>query len=170
MKRARQKRFHFLYRTTCLISGAWYIGMHSTDDLNDGYLGSGRRMRNSIAKYGEQNHVREIVEFCATREILCEREEQVVTRELIADPLCMNLIKGGSANVFPIGQSSRERMRLAKLGKKQSPELIEKRRQACMGRVQTEETRQKLREIAQAQWKRRYSGDESAIGRRKSDG
>lgn len=170
MKRARQKKFHFLYKTTCLSTGRWYIGMHSTNDLNDGYLGSGRWILNSIKKYGEENHRREIIEFCDSREILCEREEQTVTHKLIEDQLCMNLIKGGSSNRFPVGEDTRMRMRLAKLGKKQTSETIEKRRQACMGRVQTEETREKLRQIAKEQWARRYAGDESAVGKRKSDG
>lgn len=80
----------------------------------------------------------------------------------------MNLMPGGTAYKFPVGQDTRERMRLAKLGKKQTPEAIEKRRLACMGRTQTEETKEKLRQIAKAQWKRRYAGDEMAVGKRRA--
>lgn len=166
MKRARQKKFHFLYKTTCLTTGGWYIGMHSTDDINDGYLGSGRWILNSIKKHGEKNHHRDIIEFCDSREILCEREEQTVTLELIEDHFCMNLIKGGSSNHFPVGQDTRDRMRLAKLGKKQSATHIAARSAACLGRIQTVETRDKLRTIAQNQWERRRSGDEMAVGKR----
>lgn len=170
MKRARQKKFHILYKTTCKITGRWYVGMHSTDNLDDGYLGSGRWILNSIRKHGEDNHIRETIESCPTREYLCEREEQTVTTKLLEDPLCMNLIKGGSANTFPIGQDTRDRMRLAKLGKKQSPEFIEKRRQACIGRIQTEETREKIRAVTKAQWDRRRAGDELAVGKRVGQG
>lgn len=168
MKRASQKSFHFLYRTVCLVTGRWYIGIHSTDDMGDGYLGSGRQVSNSIRKHGKENHTREIIELCPSRAFLCEREECVVTHEMISDPLCMNLIKGGTANKFPVGQTTRDRMRLAKLGKKQSPETVEKRRLASMGRVQSFETREKLRVIARSQWQRRYAGDESAVGKRKA--
>lgn len=36
------KKYHFLYKTTNLLNSKVYYGMHSTNDLNDGYLGSGR--------------------------------------------------------------------------------------------------------------------------------
>lgn len=45
----------------------------------------------------------------------------------------------------PISTETRKKMRLAKLGRKQSPEHIEKRRQAHLGRKNTEETLQKMR-------------------------
>lgn len=32
--------YHFIYKTTNLLTGKYYIGMHSTNDLNDGYLGA----------------------------------------------------------------------------------------------------------------------------------
>ena len=34
--------------------------MHSTNNLNDGYLGSGKRLRYSIQKYGVDSHIKEI--------------------------------------------------------------------------------------------------------------
>jgi len=129
-------------------------------------MGSGQRLNNSLKKHGVENHVREIIEFLPSREELCDREAKLVTEETLKDPFCMNLMPGGTARKFPAGEDTRMRMRLAKLGKKQSPELIEKRRQACIGRIQTEETREKLRKIARDQWERRYAGDETAIGKR----
>ena len=80
----KQKQFHFIYKTTNLLSGKYYIGMHSTDNLDDGYLGSGRRLRYSINKYGKENHHREILEYCKTREELKSRETEIVNLNEIA--------------------------------------------------------------------------------------
>ena len=69
--------------------------MHSTDDLEDGYVGSGKRLWYSINKYGLENHKCEILEFLDSREDLKKREAEVVNEELLSDALCMNLKFGG---------------------------------------------------------------------------
>src|SRR4029077_6665653 len=38
--RGKDGRYHFLYRTEHLDTGNYYIGKHSTHDLDDGYQGS----------------------------------------------------------------------------------------------------------------------------------
>ena len=91
----KQKKYHFIYRTTNLVNEKFYVGMHSTDDLEDGYIGSGKRLGYSIRKHGLENHKFEILEFLPSREELKKREAEVVNEELLADPLCMNLKFGG---------------------------------------------------------------------------
>ena len=86
---------YFIYKTTCLITGNFYIGMHSTSNVNDGYLGSGKVLKRSINKHGVEHHVREIIEFCETRQQLIERERDIVNTELLKLPGCMNLKIGG---------------------------------------------------------------------------
>jgi len=73
----------------------FYIGMHSTDNLDDGYSGSGQRLWKSIRKHGKAAHKKEIIEFLPDRKSLSLREEELVTKELLQDPLCMNLRPGG---------------------------------------------------------------------------
>lgn len=93
---ARKKaNIHYLYKTTCIITGRWYIGMHSTSNMNDGYMGSGKILRYSIRKYGKENHIVEILEFFDTRELLIEAEINVITSDIIIDDNCMNLAEGG---------------------------------------------------------------------------
>jgi len=90
--------FHYLYKTTCLINDTYYIGAHSTENLFDGYLGSGLRLAYSVAKYGEFNHDRVWLEFFDTREEAFAREAEVITQEFLDanQPQCMNLRLGGS--------------------------------------------------------------------------
>ena len=70
--------------------------MHSTNKLDDGYMGSGRRLRASIRKHGEENHSKEIIEFFDNRELLVEAEIKVITEDMISDKDCMNLMGGGT--------------------------------------------------------------------------
>lgn len=95
----KEKKYHFIYKTTNVLNGKYYIGMHSTNDLEDGYLGSGRRLRYSINKYGKENHIREIIEHCSSREELKKREEEVVNLNEIAKVECMNLKVGGEGGL-----------------------------------------------------------------------
>jgi hypothetical protein len=96
----KEKQYHFIYKTTNLLSGKYYIGMHSTDNLEDDYLGSGNRLRYSIKKYGKINHKREILEFCENRKELKSREKEIVNLNEIAKKECMNLCVGGEGGGF----------------------------------------------------------------------
>ena len=87
--------YHFIYKTINLINANYYIGMHSTSNLDDGYIGSGNRIRRSIRKYGKENFKFEILEFCKSREELAIREKEIVNEDIIKDRLCMNLKIGG---------------------------------------------------------------------------
>lgn len=80
--------------------------MHSTSNLEDGYMGSGTILRRSIRKHGKDNHTKEILEYLSNRELLILREIEIVTKELISDGKCMNLKEGGSG-----GFSNEEHMK-----------------------------------------------------------
>lgn len=90
-----RKQIHYIYKTTCNITGRYYIGMHSASKLDDGYLGSGKRLRYSFKKHGKTNHTKEILEFLESRQALKDREIQLVNEDLLTDPMCMNLKPGG---------------------------------------------------------------------------
>jgi hypothetical protein len=94
MVRAK-KKIHYIYKTTCDVTGRYYIGMHSTTNIDDGYMGSGRRLRYSIRYHGKDNHTKEILEFFDTRELLIEAEIEAITPDMLTDKNCMNLKEGG---------------------------------------------------------------------------
>ena len=93
--RTEHRKYHFIYKTTCSVNGKYYYGMHSTDILDDGYIGSGSRLSLSIKKHGRENFKLEILEFCTDRETLKKREAELITEEKLHDPMCMNLKLGG---------------------------------------------------------------------------
>lgn len=95
MRQASRRKHHYIYKTTCTVTGRWYIGMHSTDDLEDGYIGSGTDLARSIRKHGIENHECVILEYSETREALRKREAELVTEAEVNDLMCMNLTAGG---------------------------------------------------------------------------
>ena len=99
IRRADRRKYHYIYETICLISHKFYIGMHSTDNLQDGYCGSGKYLWNSINKHGKDKHVTKILEFLPDRKSLKNREKELINEELLNNQYCMNLASGGEGGV-----------------------------------------------------------------------
>lgn len=91
----KEKKFNYLYKITNIKNNKYYIGMHSTDNLNDGYMGGGKRIRNSIRKHGKDSHIKEILEYFDDRTSLRDGEFELINEDLLNDPMCMNLQPGG---------------------------------------------------------------------------
>jgi hypothetical protein len=85
---------YFIYKTTCLIDGKYYIGQHCGDE-NDGYLGSGISLKKHIEKHGKENFKREILEYAADRIELDELERKYVSPGEVRDRQCLNRTLGG---------------------------------------------------------------------------
>jgi len=97
--------------------------MHSTNDLEDGYLGSGKVLRYSINKYSKKNHKLEILEYLDSRELLKEREKELITEDMLKDPMCMNLGLGGVGGL----QNVEHAEKFHKAGGKKVFQLLSKR-------------------------------------------
>jgi len=77
---------HFIYKTTHT-NGKYYIGRHSTDNMDDGYIGSGR-WPSSIKD--KSTLTREILEYAESIEEAKELERKYLA-EHFGKPNCMNL-------------------------------------------------------------------------------
>lgn len=87
--------YNFVYRTTNLINNKVYIGVHRTNDLDDGYLGSGTLLKKSVNKYGEENFKKEILKFFETYQEALDYERELVTLDFINEDNNYNLKEGG---------------------------------------------------------------------------
>ena len=88
-------KFYILYKTTNIKNNKFYIGVHETFNLEDGYLGSGKRFKNSLYYHGKENFKREILEYFDNTESMYNRESEIINEELLKNPKCLNLVLGG---------------------------------------------------------------------------
>lgn len=132
------KKYSFVYITTNIINGKQYIGSHSTDNLEDGYLGSGRYFINSIKKYGKEKFKRKILEFYDSPEKAFLNEGVWIKEKDTLKPNGYNTSKNGGYSLPEWKEKPRK-----KLGKSVSKSLT--------GRKLSEKHKQALKEA----WERR---------------
>lgn len=139
--------YHYIYQIVCKVTQRYYIGVHSTHRLNDGYFGSGKRLRNSICKHGKDQHLLTILEHLPDRIGLLKREAVLVSHETLKDPLCMNLKvggEGGSNRGQKRSPETRAKISASKLGKPQSETHKLKKSLARIGKKLSIETKAKM--------------------------
>lgn len=144
--------YGYIYETTCIPTGKKYIGMHkwSKDTIDPNYFGSGLYIKRAIKKYGKKNFTCKIIEWCASREELLEREKYYisVTKAPINEDY-YNIEDGGQGGhseyyVQPVTEkqlAALEKSRHLPASEKLKKQLAERRR----GMEVTEVTREKLR-------------------------
>jgi len=87
--------YYFMYKITNKLNDKFYIGVHKTNKIDDGYYGSGIVIKASIKKYGKENHTKEILSFFENKEDMYAMEFLTVSQELLSNDKCMNLKVGG---------------------------------------------------------------------------
>jgi len=95
-----EKKYYIIYETRNLKNNKIYIGMHETDDLDDGYLGSGKRLKRAIRYYGKKFFERKILHFCKNREEMINKEIEIVNESFINRNDVYNLVPGGTGGNF----------------------------------------------------------------------
>ena len=156
--------FYTIYKTTNVVNGKFYIGKHQTKNIKDNYLGSGKRLKFAIKKYGIENFHKEIL-------FVCESEKHMNTLEkilVVPDPeLNYNLCDGGKGGFGYINSKlNLTEVRIKNLQKTRSSETIKKAtshssetmkrshkegkithdRKTFLGKKHTEETKQKIKD------------------------
>lgn len=94
-------QYHYFYKITNNINNHFYYGVHNTNNLNDGYMGSGVRLLFAYKKYGIENFTKEILKFFDTKEDAFAYESEIVNEELVNSSECYNLSIGGKGGFIP---------------------------------------------------------------------
>lgn len=69
-----------VYKVTNEINGKIYIGCHKTNNLNDGYMGSGKVIRAAIKKYGVDNFEKEIIGSFESEDQMFDEERNLISK------------------------------------------------------------------------------------------
>lgn len=84
-----------VYQITNLFNNKIYIGVHSTDNLDDGYMGSGTYIKKAIKKHGKENFQFTVLHYCKTLEEAYNIEGEYVTEEFVKRRDTYNMNIGG---------------------------------------------------------------------------
>lgn len=154
--------YHTIYLITNKINGKKYLGKHSTLDLYDSYMGSGKLIRFALEKYGIQNFEKEILFVFNNEEDMEAKEKELINESIIQSDMFYNLAPGGQGgNVLAFADDKRKKLKSEKISQKikGKPKSLEHRKAISLfhadvsgnnnpmfGKTQTEYTKNKIRE------------------------
>ena len=132
------KKYNYIYLITNTINGKIYIGKHSTDDLKDDYMGSGKILYKAKQKYGLENFTKEYLAFSDNNQNLDYLEKFYIRKYKAQNRnIGYNIASGGTGGITWIGECPNK-------GRKCSDEAKEKNRIKHLGKVESEEHKQKI--------------------------
>lgn len=146
-----------VYMTLNKVNGKMYIGMDSKN--NPAYLGSGKILLSAIKKYGSQNFVKYVFEYCENRKQLCERERWWISLfGAVENDKFYNIANGGQGGELSELHSLKISESLK--GHKLSEETKDKIRQKAIGRKASHSTRLLMSNVQRSinkDWLKKYT-------------
>ena len=111
--------YRYTYKITCTqgkYKDHFYYGQHTTDDINDGYKGSGKKLKSYYKKH-PNDYIKEIISFHNSQEELDKAEYELI-HPYLNDPYCLNIAEGGKSNRHPQSEETRKKISKGLKGKK----------------------------------------------------
>lgn len=172
--------YNYLYKIVNEQTQEYYIGVHSTQNLDDGYSGSGKFIKIAIKEYGIEAFSKHILQFFDDIDAMYKKEELIVNEDFLQNPLVYNCACGGEhcrrVN-FTLSKSHKQKISNTLTGHTVSAETREKISKSLVGKYTgtnspnygrkiTPEELAKRKELAKA---RNYYGDSNPFyGKRHS--
>ena len=154
-------KYFYTYRVDCTAVGwedYYYLGKHVTENLADGYKGSGTKLHEYYKQYPEA-YTFTILEFYSNKTELSIAEHNLIGELYKTDPYCLNCNAGGNGSWAaaaaassisrkgrPLSEEHKKRLRARNKGKHLSDETKHKLSEVNRGRKLSEETKRKISE------------------------
>ena len=154
-------KYFYTYRVDCTAVGwedYYYYGQHKTDNLDDGYKGSGTGILQYYKKYPNDYKIT-ILAFYTNKTDLNIAEQNLIGDLWKTDPYCLNRMPGcggGSSGGFKrvhevnrgrkLSEEHKKRLSTRNKGKHLSDETKHKLSEVNRGRKLSEETKRKISE------------------------
>lgn len=143
---------YIIYKITNTKNNKIYIGKHQTENINDGYFGSGVALEKAIKKYGKNLFIKEILFIFDSEDEMNRKEKEIVTEEFIAKKNNYNIGVGGEGGSHFKGKThteeTKKKIALSAKGRKVSEETKQKISEGNKKRIWSDETKQKISEKA----------------------
>lgn len=108
-------KFYIVYKITNLINEKVYIGRHSTNNINDNYMGSGTELREDMKRMGRKNFSKEILFVFDNWKEMVDKEVELLTKEFVNSENTYNATNQGHGLVTH-GPVAREKLRKINTG------------------------------------------------------
>lgn len=147
---------YIVYKTTNIINNMIYIGVHKTNNIDDGYLGSGKIFKSALKKYGKESFKKEVLFIFDNIEDAYSKEKELVNEDFIKSKNTYNLVCGGSISVSFKRNNTLRGDKHPMWGKKTTPE----------SNVKRSNTLKKTNKNPEVRKRRRDGGKKAAITRK----
>jgi len=99
------KTHNIVYQITNKLNGKIYRGVHSTDNIEDGYMGSGINIKRAIEKYGKENFIKDVLFDFSDKIQAFKKEKEIVNENFVNKNSTYNMKLGGCGGWESKGKS-----------------------------------------------------------------
>lgn len=95
-------KYHIFYFLILIVNNKYkgiYGGIHSTNNIDDNYYGSGKHINQIKNLYGRENFIKFNIKFFENRMEAIEYEKKIINKEWVKNKYTLNKIIGGRGSL-----------------------------------------------------------------------
>lgn len=120
-----EKTYNYVYQITNNVNNKIYVGVHKTNNMDDGYMGSGTLLKRAYMKYGKSAFTKTILKHFSTYNEALLYEAEVVDEDFMRRTDTYNIRTGGISNAM-FNEETKDKIRQSQIKVWSSPEYKDK--------------------------------------------